>query len=119
MAPVSHAASGDPWGSTPFSDVGRGNSGSILDTCRCRRRWRLCSHDDVRLLTGAQALLDYLRRCSLFTSAPPSNKEAGPPPLVAGCFDWMRSQRGTQEGTLRQCDVVIKHALECLGTDRG
>jgi len=88
-----------------------------LSTCRCRRPLRLSSHHDVRLLAGAQALLDYLRRCGVVTSVPPSNKEAGPLPLVAGFFEWMRSQRGTQEGTLRQYGVVIKDALEALGTD--
>ena len=88
-----------------------------LTTCRCRRPLRLSSHNDVRLLAGAQALLDYLRGCGVVTSAPPSNKEAGPPPLVASFFEWMRSQRGTQEGTLRQYGVVIKDALEVLGTD--
>jgi hypothetical protein len=44
---------------------------------------------------------------------------ADPPALVASFFDWMRSQRGTQEGTLRQYGVVIKDALEALGTDSG
>ena len=88
-----------------------------LGTCRCRRPLRLSSHDNVRLLAGAQALLDYLRRCGVIISMPPSNQAADPPALVAGFFDWMRSQRGTQEGTLRQYGVVIKDALESLGTD--
>src|SRR5260370_26072663 len=37
---------------------------------RCRRPLRLSSHDDVRLLAGAQAFLDYLRRCGVVTSVP-------------------------------------------------
>jgi integrase/recombinase XerD len=88
-----------------------------LGTCRCRTPLRLSSHDNVRLLAGAQALLDYLRRCGVIISVPPSNQAADPPALVAGFFDWMRSQRGTQEGTLRQYGVVIKDVLEALGTD--
>lgn len=88
-----------------------------LGTCCCLRPLRLSSHDNVRLLAGAQALVDYLRRCGVINSVPPSNKAADPPALVAGFFDWMRSQRGTQEGTLRQYGVVIKDALEALGTD--
>ena len=88
-----------------------------LGTCHCRRPLRLSSHDNVRVLAGAQALLDYLRRCGVVVSVLPSHKTADPPALVAGFFDWMRGQRGTQEGTLRQYGVVIRDALEALGTD--
>jgi integrase/recombinase XerD len=88
-----------------------------LGTCHCHRPLRLSNHRDVRLLAGAQALLDYLRRCGVIISLPPSNKEADPPALIAGFFDWMRSQRGTQEGTLRQYSIIIKDALDDLGTD--
>jgi site-specific recombinase XerD len=69
------------------------------------------------VVDGAQALLDYLRRCGVITSAPPSNKEPDPPALVAGFFDWMRCQRGTQERTLRKYGVVVQEVLETLGAD--
>jgi integrase/recombinase XerD len=88
-----------------------------LGTCRCDKPLRLSRHDDVRLLAGAQALLDYLRRCGVITSVPPSNTEADPPILVTGFCDWMRRQRGTQENTLHRYDVVLKDALETLGPD--
>lgn len=88
-----------------------------LGVCRCHRPLRLCSHDDVRVLDGAQALLDHLRSCGVITSAPPSNTQPAPPKLVAGFFDWMRCQRGTQESTLRQYGVVVQEVLETLGAD--
>lgn len=88
-----------------------------LRSCRCQRPLKLSRYDVVRQLAGAQALLDYLRRCGVITSAPPSSPEAHPPTLVVGFFDWMRSQRGTQESTLRRYGVVIKDVLETLGAD--
>ena len=60
-----------------------------LSTCRCRRPLRLSGHDDVRLLAGAQALMDYLRGCGVVTSVPPPNQEAGPSPLVAAFLEWV------------------------------
>jgi integrase/recombinase XerD len=87
-----------------------------LGTCRCPRPLRSCSHDDVKILAGARALLDYLRRRGLITPPPPK-KEADPPALISGFCDWMQSQRGTQEKTLRQYSVVIKNALDALGVD--
>jgi site-specific recombinase XerD len=72
----------------------------------------------VKALSGARALLEYLRRCSVITSAPPSKKkEADPPVLLVGFREWMRNQRGTQENTLRRYGVVIKDVLEALGSD--
>lgn len=88
-----------------------------LDTCRCHRPLRLSKYADVRLLAGAQAFLDYLRRCRVITSVPPSNKEADPPVLIAGFREWMRCQRGTKENTLHRYGVVLKDALETLGPD--
>jgi site-specific recombinase XerD len=88
-----------------------------LGVCECHRPLRLCSHDNVRVLDGAQAFLDHLRRCGVIASAPPSNTEPDPPALVAGFFDWMRCQRGTQENTLRQYGVVVQEVLETLGQD--
>jgi site-specific recombinase XerD len=88
-----------------------------LDTCRCHRPLRLSKYADVRLLAGAQAFLDYLRRCRVITSVPPSNKEADPPVLIAGFGEWMRCQRGTKENTLHRYGVVLKDALETLGPD--
>jgi integrase/recombinase XerD len=90
-----------------------------LGTCCCHRPLRLSRHDDVRLLAGAQALLDYLRRCGVITSVPPSNQEADPPVIVAGFCDWMRCQRGTKENTLHRYSVVLEDALETLGPDPG
>jgi site-specific recombinase XerD len=78
---------------------------------------RLSKYADVRLLAGAQAFLDYLRRCRVITSVPPSNKEADPPVLIAGFREWMRCQRGTKENTLHRYGVVLKDALETLGPD--
>jgi integrase/recombinase XerD len=88
-----------------------------LDTCCCHRPLRLSKYADVRLLAGAQAFLDYLRRCRVITSVPPSNKEVDPPVLIAGFREWMRRQRGTKENTLQRYGVVLKDALETLGPD--
>ena len=88
-----------------------------LRTCRCQRPLRLCRRDDVRELAGAQALVHQLRGCGVILSPPPLHREADPPALVAGFCDWMRSQRGTKEKTLRWYSVVIKHVLEDLGTN--
>jgi len=88
-----------------------------LDVCRCDRPLRLCSHDNVRVLDGVRAFLEHLRRCDVITSGPPSSPEPIPPALVAGFFDWMRCQRGTQESTLRQYGVVVQGVLETLGAD--
>ena len=88
-----------------------------LGTCSCHRPLRLSRHHNIRLLDGAQALLDHLRRCGVITSAPPSSKEDDPPALLAGFSDWMRCHRGTQESTLRRYSIVIKDALETLGAD--
>ena len=88
-----------------------------LGTCRCHRPLRLSSYENVRLLDGAQALVDYLRCCGVITSMPPSNKEPDPPALLVGFCDWMRCQRGTQESTLRRYGIVVKDALETLGAD--
>lgn len=88
-----------------------------LRTCRCQRPLRLSRFDDARLLAGAQALLGYLRHRGVITSALPANQEADPPTLVVGFFDWMRSQRGTKEDTLRHYGVVIRDALDTLGMD--
>ena len=90
-----------------------------LDTCRCHRPLRLSKYADVRLLAGAQALLDYLRRRRMITSVPPSNEEADPPVLIAGFREWMRRQRGTKEDTLHRYGFVLKEALETLGPDPG
>jgi site-specific recombinase XerD len=90
-----------------------------LGTCRCHRPLRLSKHANVRLLAGAQALVDYLRRCGVITSLPPSNAEADPPILVAGFCNWMRHQRGVQENTLDRYAVVLTEALETLGPDPG
>jgi integrase/recombinase XerD len=90
-----------------------------LSTCRCHRPLRLSGHDDVKLLAGAQALLDYLRRCGVIASVPPTRRQADPPILVAGFCDWMRRLRGTQEDTLHRYGVVLKDALEALGSDPG
>jgi integrase/recombinase XerD len=87
-----------------------------LGTCRCPRPLRSFRHDDVKILAGAGALLDYLRRRGLITPPPPK-KEADLPALISGFCDWMQSQRGTQEKTLRQYGVVIKDALDALGVD--
>jgi hypothetical protein len=57
-----------------------------LEVCRCHRPLRLCSHDNVRVLDGARAFLDHLRRCHVITSVPPSNIEPTPPALVASFF---------------------------------
>ncbi len=86
-----------------------------LAACRCRRPLRSCRHHDVKVLAGARALVDYLRRQGVITSPPPSKTEANPPALLSGFCDWMRCQRGTQETTLRGYGVVIKDALETLG----
>jgi integrase/recombinase XerD len=88
-----------------------------LGRCRCDRPLRLSRYDDVGLVAGAQALLDYLRRCGVITSVPPSKKEADPPVLIAGFRDWMHCQRGTKENTLHRYSVVLKDALEALGPD--
>lgn len=88
-----------------------------LDTCRCHRPLRLSKYADVRLLAGAKAFVDYLRRCRVITSVPPSNKETDPPVLIAGFREWMRRQRGTKENTLHRYGVVLKDALETLGPD--
>jgi integrase/recombinase XerD len=88
-----------------------------LGTCRCHRPLRLSSYENVRLLDGAQALLDYLRRCRVITSEPPSNQRAAPPVLIAGFCDWMRRQRGSKETTLHRYGPVLRDALEALGSD--
>jgi integrase/recombinase XerD len=90
-----------------------------LGKCRCRRPLRLSAHHDVRVLAGARALVEYLRRRGVITSPPPSKKEDDPPILFSGFCDWMRCQRGTQERTLRQYRVVINDALDTLGADPG
>lgn len=89
-----------------------------LDACRCRRPLRRSAHDNVRMLAGAQALLDYLRRCGVITSVPQSKKEPDPTPdLIVGFCDWMRCQRGAQKRTLYRYSVILKDALKVLGTD--
>jgi integrase/recombinase XerD len=89
-----------------------------LGACRCRRPLRLSAHNNVRMLAGAQALVDYLRHRGVITSVPPPRKEADPPPdLIVGFCDWMRRQRGTQENTLHRYGVVLKDVVKVLGTD--
>jgi integrase/recombinase XerD len=90
-----------------------------LGKCRCRRPLRLSGHDDVRVLAGARAFVEYLRCHGVITSPPPSKSQTAPPALVSGFCDWMRSQRGTQESTLHRYSVVIMNALEALGADPG
>jgi site-specific recombinase XerD len=77
----------------------------------------LCRFEDATVLAGAQALLDYLRRCDVVIPPPPVQEEADLPMLVAGFCDWMRAQRGTQEKTLRGYGIVIEDVLNSLGTD--
>jgi integrase/recombinase XerD len=89
-----------------------------LGACRCPRPLRLSAHANVKMLAGAQALLDYLRRCGVLTSAPQPKKEADPPPdLIAGFCDWMRCQRGTKENTLHRYGVLLNDVLKVLGAD--
>ncbi len=88
-----------------------------LDVCRCHRPLRLSSHHNARMLNGAQALLDYLRRYGVITSAPPQNAQSAPSAVAAGFFDWMRCQRGTQESTLRRYGVIVNQILEGLGPE--
>jgi site-specific recombinase XerD len=88
-----------------------------LRTCRCERPLRLCRFDHAPVLAGAQALLDYLRRCGVVVPPPPVQEDTDRPMLVAGFCDWMRAQRGNQEKTLRVYCIVIEDVLNSLGAN--
>jgi len=88
-----------------------------LGKCRCQRPLRSFRYENVRVLAGARALVEYLRDCGVVTSSPPSEGDPEPPALVSGFCHWMRNQRGTKENTLIRYGIVIKDVLGELGTD--
>jgi integrase/recombinase XerD len=90
-----------------------------LKECRCVRPLRRSRHGNPGALAGARSLVGHLRGCGIVTLPPPMEETPAPPPLVSGFCDWMRVQRGTQPGTLKQYSVVIEDALGILGTDPG
>lgn len=88
-----------------------------LGKCRCQRPLRSSRHENVRVLAGAQALVQHLRDCGVLTSEPPLEEVPEPPALVTGFCHWMRDQRGIKEKTLIRYGTVIEGVLRDLGAD--
>jgi len=88
-----------------------------LGRCRCRRPFQHSRHGDVCAVSGARALVEYLRRESLVTSPPPSPPIQEQPSLVSAFNEWTRQQRGLVPSTLRGYSRVIREAIEDLGSD--
>lgn len=88
-----------------------------LRACRCLRPFQHSSHGDVCAVAGAHALIQYLRRKSVITSAQPSPAIKEQPALVRGFNEWMRHERGLKATTLRGYSQVIREALDALGSE--
>ena len=76
-----------------------------LRACQCRRPLRASGYEKVGVLAGARALVEHLRDRGVITSPPPSKEGPDPPALFLGFCDWMRSQRGVQDQTLRRYGI--------------
>lgn len=98
-------------------EEGLGGFREHLRACRCPRPFRRSWHQDVRMISGARAFVQYLRRNDVVRSSPPLAKEPDVPPLLAGFRDWMRQERGASEKTLLCYSPLIEDALETVGSD--
>jgi integrase/recombinase XerD len=82
-----------------------------LSRCRCPGH-RAGLHGVARARTAV--FVRYLRARGI---VPMPAAPVGPPTLVLGFCEWMRSQRGSAETTLRQYQAVAIALLERLGND--
>lgn len=85
-----------------------------LPECRCVGH-RAGSH--VRAGAGVRAFLKYMRSAGLAAPAPAVGRPEKVQEALDGLCDWMRSQRGVRDVTLRTYAPIVASLLDRLGTD--
>ena len=86
-----------------------------LRACSCPGRLTHSFHGDAAATAGAQALIRALRQKGVVVSSAPLKPAPELPELVWRFCDWIRKNRGIQEGTIRAYQRILCNVVARLG----
>ena len=86
-----------------------------LRACSCPGRFTHSFHGDAAATAGAEALIRVLRRMGIVISPAPLKSAPELPELIWRFCDWIRKNRGIQDGSIRAYAGVLCKAVATLG----